>query len=143
MDVQVWPERTVLLPSSGRMRGDSLLTDLKVRDIIGAATDRMANYLDEPTMLNNDNVRLVALVLLGGDGISGNNMLLCRVTEELTRQTGHVIRLTVFSYESTQQYRPEVLPGRASRILDEMVQRIKDIPGLVPASDPSRFGSEL
>lgn len=130
----IWPERVVSVPRVGHMEGEPWLSDEKIEQILGVVASSRGNMLDKPVVLDGGTVRLIALVLLGNDAVSGRRSLLLRVTNERFYQVGPVIKLTVVSYDPVSgSDRERIRPGQAGDIIDQFVEQLHTIPGLASA----------
>jgi hypothetical protein len=131
--MNIWPRRVINLPH--RVHGDMMFAALFESHVaqVNMLLEGHPSRLDKPVKLDNDEY-LIALVVLGKDAVGGSNDLLLRVTNTYGNRRP-TIKLTVISYAATADTeRPyeRINPARAGEILDEYVDTINAIPGLVP-----------
>ena len=123
----IWPSRSIEISSGRTMETGRSLTDdqiQKIRDIVSA---RHTSLLARPIGIDED-TQLLALVVLGPDGI-GSGRLLLRVT---TGPPWLTLELKVISYgcKSGPGIMYPILPAETEGTLIAMVVRLREALGL-------------
>jgi hypothetical protein len=128
----VWPQRSIRLRQIGNSDSGFWCPETRVNSIrlhLG-----QWRWIDGNVLLDADKaVRLLALVLLGEDGI-GHRQLLLQIVVERHFTPGPKLRLSIEPYApkiSIDVYDPvSYLPSSAGKLLDDLVAELKAIPGL-------------
>lgn len=116
----IWPERTIGLPAELRYAD----VEDAVRGLAGSD-----NRLGGPVNLDSHGrVRLLALVVVGGDGVAAGGLLCMRVTYE---QGGKLLRLAIVSLPAaTGRLLESIMPDQVGALLDRDVAHLRAALGL-------------
>ncbi len=137
--LDIWPSRVINLPRQGKAPREDWLPapviDQINRTIIKAKYYHH-NQLDRPVVLNSGTMRLIGLIQIGEDDITGSTLLL-RVTEEGLFGNNPLIRLLIMTYSSGQPTSrvapPRLSPSGVGDLLDTLKEQLHAI---VVAAEP-------
>ena len=139
-----WPERAVEIFDGIGFYADKAVkwfSDETVAQVLELLPEAYRNCIQRPVVLN-ETERMIALLVMGVDGLSGSQSLLLRVTEETNYTSGlrRCLRLRVvehgrisggslISYGYGADDEEDLLrPDHVDGILDELVLKLKMLP---------------